>query len=109
MSRGSDVNIVYSGQSNQGLFEVRREKVATEDTRYKDFSDRGTNTYERDEKKKEKIFFFRFFTKPSPKLSFTLMIVFEAGIVNANPRRSLNFASNNQKLVKIRFKEGYFA
>ena len=70
-----------AGQSNQGLFEGLEEKkfqvfffslflrknktikclkhcirlkLTTEDTRDKDFSDRGTNTYERDEKKKEK-------------------------------------------------------
>jgi hypothetical protein len=38
-----------------------RFKLTTEDIWYKDFEGRGTNTYERDEKKKEKIFF----TKPS--------------------------------------------
>jgi hypothetical protein len=67
-----------SGQSNQGLFEGLERKsfffslflrnnnaikclkhcvrfeLTTKDTSDKDFPDRGTNTYERDEKKKEK-------------------------------------------------------
>jgi hypothetical protein len=48
-----------------------------------------------------------FFTKPSPKLSFTLKIVFETGIANANPRRSLNLnASNNKKNRKNSEKKG---
>jgi hypothetical protein len=70
-----------AGQSNQGLFEgLERKKIffslflrnnkiikcpkhcvrfelTTEHTKVKGSSDRGTNTYERDEKKKEKFFF----------------------------------------------------
>jgi hypothetical protein len=34
-----------------------RFELTTEDTGYKAFEGRGTNTYERDEKKKEKILF----------------------------------------------------
>jgi hypothetical protein len=50
-----------------------RFELTTEDPKYNAFSDRGTNTYERDEKKKN----FDFFLKPSPKLSLTLMIVYQ--------------------------------
>jgi hypothetical protein len=32
-------------------------ELTTEDSRYKEFEGRGTNTYERDEKKKEEKFF----------------------------------------------------
>jgi hypothetical protein len=38
----------------KSLKQFARFKLTTEDTKYKAFSDRGTNTYERDEKKKEK-------------------------------------------------------
>jgi hypothetical protein len=48
-----------------------RFELTTEDTTDKDFSDRGTNTYERDEKKKEK-FFFRFLHEAVAKAFFYL-------------------------------------
>jgi hypothetical protein len=51
-----------------------RFELTTEHTRDKGVPDRGTNTYERDEKKKKEIFVFDFFTKPSPKLFFYLDI-----------------------------------
>jgi hypothetical protein len=115
-----------AGQSNQVLFEGLEEKkfflislflrnnktikclkycvrfeLTTEDPRYKAFPDRGTNTYERDEKKKENFFFLDFFTKPSPKLSFTLTIISETGVANVNPLKSLNLnVSLNKKIVK---------
>jgi hypothetical protein len=38
----------------------------------KGFSDRGTNTYERDEKKKEKFVFFRFLHEAVTKAFFYL-------------------------------------
>jgi hypothetical protein len=49
-----------------------RFELTTQDTRYKAFEGRGTTTYERDEKKKEKN---NSSPKPPSKLSFTLMPV----------------------------------
>jgi hypothetical protein len=49
----------------KSLKQFARFELTTEDTGDKAFEGRGTNTYERDEKKND------FFPKPSPKLSFT--------------------------------------
>ena len=91
-----------AGQSNQGLFEglerksfffslflrnnkiikclkhCDRFKLTTEDTRNKAFPERGTNTYERDEKKRKEIFFSRFLHEALAEAFFYLYAVKDA-------------------------------